>query len=288
MYKFAPILKTLVWGTESWVLSAVPGNESVVAEGPAKGKKITDIFPGQFPLLIKFIDAHDNLSIQVHPDDELARVRHNSKGKTEMWYIIGAREGAYLYSGLNRSITPQEFEELVSKDEICSVLSRYDVAAGDVFFLPAGRIHAIGAGCYLAEIQQTSDVTYRIWDYGRMGLDGKPRQLHVEESKQAIDYSVLPSYRTEYEHRSNEAVELADCPYFKTELLELDKPFCADLSASGAFQVIIALEGRSRLRSGDSEMELVPGECALLLTSEDKALEITPLDTESKLLTTHC
>ena len=190
MYKFHPILQTLVWGTESWVLSGVPGNESVVAEGPAAGKKITELFPGQFPLLIKFIDAHDDLSIQVHPDDELAAKRHNCKGKTEMWYIIGAREGAHLLSGFKENIDADKYVELVEKGEIVSVLSDYKVAPGDVFFLPAGRVPASGGGCYLPEIQQTSDIAYRIFDYNRPGLDGKPRQLHTQEAKDAIDYTV--------------------------------------------------------------------------------------------------
>ena len=221
MYKFQPIIKTLVWGTESWGLFGVPGNESIVAEGPAAGKKITELFPGQFPLLIKFIDAHDDLSIQVHPDDELAAKRHNCKGKTEMWYIIGAREGAHLLSGFKEKIDADKYVELVEKGEIVSVLSDYKVAPGDVFFLPAGRVHAIGGGCYLAEIQQTSDITYRIFDYNRPGLDGKPRQLHTQEAKDAIDYTVYPDYRTRYVAAPDCSVELVDCPYFKTELLEL-------------------------------------------------------------------
>lgn len=271
MYKFQPIVKTLVWGTESWVLSGVPGNESVVVEGPDAGKKITDIFPGQFPLLIKFIDAHDDLSIQVHPDDELALKRHNSKGKTEMWYIISAGEGAHLLSGLKEQIDAQKYVELVEKGEIVSVLADHKVAPGDVFFLPAGRIHAIGGGCYLAEIQQTSDITYRIYDYGRMGLDGKPRQLHTQEAKDAIDYRVYPDYRTHYVAAPDTSVSLVSCPYFKTELLELTGPFARDLTDCGDFLIAIALEGETRLvrRSScpacaDEVLTLNPGECALI------------------------
>ena len=150
LYKFKPILKTLVWGTESWVLSGVPGNESVVAEGPDAGRTLNDIYGGEFPLLIKFIDAHDDLSIQVHPNDELAARRHGCKGKTEMWYVIGAGEGAHLFSGLSKSVTPSEYEAHVLDGTITSILADYKVAPGDVFFLPAGRIHAIGGGCYLA------------------------------------------------------------------------------------------------------------------------------------------
>ena len=195
MYKFQPILKTLVWGTESWVLSGWPGDESVVAEGPEAGKKITDIYEGQFPLLIKFIDSNRDLSIQVHPDDEMAARLHGCKGKTEMWYVIGAKPGAHLMSGLRKQITPDEYEALVKGGDFTSVLASYDVKPGDVFFLPAGRIHGLGGGVYLAEIQETSDITYRIYDYGRLGLDGKPRKLHIQEAKEAIDYRVLPDYQ---------------------------------------------------------------------------------------------
>ena len=223
MYRFIPILKTLVWGTESWVLSGVPGDESVVAEGPEAGKKITDIYPGQFPLLIKFIDTKQDLSVQVHPDDKLAMARYGLNGKTEMWYVIGAQPGAKLLSGLKEEISPDDYVRLVEEDRITDVLAEHKVAPGDVFFLPAGRIHAIGGGCFLAEIQQTSDLTYRIYDYNRLGLDGKPRQLHTQEAKDAIDYRVYPEYRTKYHMQRDAAVELVRCPYFTTELFELTR-----------------------------------------------------------------
>ena len=276
MYKFKPILKTMVWGTESWVLSGVPGNESVVAEGPDAGKKITDIYPGQFPLLIKFIDAHKDLSIQVHPDDELAARRHGCKGKTEMWYVIDASQGAHLLSGLKEQIDADKYVELVESDKIVSVLDDYPVSKGDVFFLPAGRIHAIGGGCYIAEIQQTSDITYRIYDYGRLGLDGKPRQLHTQEAKDAIDYSVLPDYRTHYEHAEDKSVELVSCPFFTTSLLELTKPYSESVSSD--FLIVVCLEGSGTVNG----CTLKAGEAGLLM-GED--LEIVP-DGPFKLLTT--
>lgn len=281
MYKFKPILKTLVWGTESWVLSGVPGNESVVAEGPEAGKKITDIYPGQFPLLIKFIDAHDNLSIQVHPGDELAAKRHNCKGKTEMWYVIGAGEGAHLMSGLKEKIDPGKYVELVEGGGILDVLSDYKVSAGDVFFLPAGRIHAIGGGCYIAEIQQTSDITYRIYDYGRLGLDGKPRQLHTQEAKDAIDYTVYPDYRTPYVRKQDSEVELVRCPFFTTTLLELTAPFEKKLDDCGDFLIVICMEGSGTI-NGTS---LKPGE-TVLMPASDIAASIVP-DGPMKLMTTH-
>ena len=296
MYKFEPILKTLVWGTENWVLSGVPGNESVVTEGPDKGRKITDIYPGQFPLLIKFIDARKDLSIQVHPNDELAQKRHGCKGKTEMWYIIDAAEGARLFSGLKEKIDADEYVRLVEKGEITSVLAEHKVAPGDVFFLPAGRIHAIGGGCYLAEIQQTSDITYRIYDYGRLGLDGKPRQLHTELAKDAIDYTVYPDYRTRYESKPGEENELVRCPYFVTSLYELDSPVDKTLSGCGDFLIVMCLEGSATLFVPGSchdgvctlgqTLSIGPGECVLLPAS-DRFVSIEP-DGKAKLLATHC
>ena len=284
MYKFKPILKTLVWGTESWVLSGWPGDESVVAEGPDAGKKITDIYEGQFPLLIKFIDSNRDLSIQVHPDDEMAARLHGCKGKTEMWYVIGAKPGAYLYSGLSKQINPSEYEDLVRKDQIVSALARYEIHPGEVFFLPAGRIHALGGGCYIAEIQETSDITYRIYDYGRLGFDGKPRKLHIEEAKEAIDYRVLPDYKTHYEPKENEPVNLARCSHFSTDLLNLTEPLVRGLDDCGDFLIVIDTEGEVKLSTGSGKCSLVPGECALVPASE-KSLTITPSG-RAKLLTT--
>ena len=281
MYKFKPILKTLIWGTESWVLSGVPGNESVVAEGPEAGKKITDIYPGQFPLLIKFIDAHKDLSIQVHPDDELAARRHNCKGKTEMWYVIDAAQDAHLMSGLKEKIDPEQYVKLVESGEIVSVLSDYKVNPGDVFFLPAGRIHAIGGGCYIAEIQQTSDITYRIYDYGRPGLDGKPRQLHTQEAKDAIDYTVYPDYRTHYTPARDAEIQLVKCPFFTTTLLELTGEYDKSLDDCGDFLIVICMEGTGTI-NGTS---LKPGE-AVLVPSADETVSIVP-EGAMKLLTTH-
>lgn len=284
MYKFKPILKTLVWGTESWVLSGWPGDESVVAEGPEAGKKITEIYEGQFPLLIKFIDSNRDLSIQVHPGDEMAARLHGCKGKTEMWYVIGTRPGAHLLSGLSKEITPAQYEELVKKDEIVSVLASYDVNPGDVFFLPAGRIHGLGGGVYLAEIQETSDITYRIYDYGRLGLDGKPRKLHIEEAKEAIDYRVLPDYRTHYKPVENVPVNLASCSHFSTDLLDLTESLELKLDGCGDFLIVIATEGNVTLVTENDKCSLIPGECALVPSSE-KTLTITPSG-KAKLLTT--
>jgi mannose-6-phosphate isomerase len=286
MYKFRPIRKTLVWGTEDWVLSGVPGNESVVAEGPDAGRKITEIWPGEFPLLIKFIDAQRDLSIQVHPDDALAARRHGCKGKTEMWYIIDARPGASLISGLKAPLTPDEYVRRVADDSITEVLASHSVSAGDVFFLPAGRIHAIGGGCRLAEIQQTSDITYRIYDYNRPGLDGKPRQLHTELAKDAIDYKVYDGYRTRYEPSVGKDVLLVDCKCFRTTLLDLDAPFAKPLRGCGDFLIVIGLEGEGGLRCGAEACRVAPGEAVLVPAAGGRELVLDPSGPKMKVLTT--
>ena len=284
MYKFTPILKTLVWGTESWVLSGVPGSESVVAEGPEAGKKITDIYPGTFPLLIKFIDAKHDLSIQVHPDNELAAKRHGCSGKSEMWYVIGAEPGAKLITGLKERITPEDYVRLVAEDRITEVLAEHTVAPGDVFFLPAGRIHSIGGGCFLAEIQQTSDITYRIYDYNRPGLDGKPRQLHTHEAKDAIDYEVYPEYRTPYVLKQNAPIELVKCEHFTTTLYDLSSH--SGLDPESPFLIAIGLHGSGVLRTSQDEATLSAGE-AVLIPASDGSVCVEPGPDGLRMLTTH-
>ena len=297
--KFKNIFKSVVWGGEkiapfkgvntqqknigeSWELSGVKGNESIVAEGPLAGRTITSLaeeYKGallgekvyaatgaEFPLLIKFIDARDDLSIQVHPDDALAAERHNgSKGKTEMWYVVQADEKAHLMSGLSKEITPEEYAAKVADNTITDVLHDYDVHAGDVFFLPAGRIHSIGKGCFIAEIQQTSDITYRIYDFGRLGLDGKPRELHTELSKAAIDYTVLPDYKTPYQSIKNQENEIVSCKYFTTSLYELDKEVTKDMSGLDSFVIAICVEGSGSLADSEGNaVSLRQGETVLI------------------------
>ena len=297
--KFQNIFKSVVWGGEkiapfkgvntqqknigeSWELSGVKGNESIVAEGPLAGRTITSLaeeYKGallgekvyaatgaEFPLLIKFIDARDDLSIQVHPDDALAAERHNgSKGKTEMWYVVQADEKAHLMSGLSKEITPEEYAAKVADNTITDVLHDYDVHAGDVFFLPAGRIHSIGKGCFIAEIQQTSDITYRIYDFGRLGLDGKPRELHTELSKAAIDYSVLPDYKTQYQSIKNQENEIVSCKYFTTSLYEIDKEVTKDMSGLDSFVIAICVEGSGSLTDSEANaVSLRQGETVLI------------------------
>lgn len=278
--KFRPLLKTLVWGTENWVLSGVRGSETTVEEGPLAGKTLNEVYGGEFPLLVKFIDAKKDLSIQVHPDDALALARHGCKGKTEMWYITSAAPGAHLISGFKRRITPDEYARLVAEDAIVSVLADHDVAPGDVFFLPAGRVHAICGGCALAEIQETSDITYRIYDYGRPGLDGKPRELHTALAADAIDYEVYPSYRTAYRPVPNERVELVRDSHFVTSLYELDRPVKLLVPDGSRFLALICTEG-----SGSVDGTPVrAGEAALLL-DQSEAVTLTPSQS-AKFLTT--
>ena len=317
--KFEPILKTIVWGGEkiapykgietnqkhigeSWELSGVAGNESVVAEGPLKGKTIAELvkeYKGElvgkhvyentgdeFPLLIKFIDALTDLSIQVHPNDELAAVRHNgSKGKTEMWYVIAADEGAHLLAGLTKKITPEEYAAKVEDGTITDVLARYDVHPGDVFFLPAGRIHAICGGCFIAEIQQTSNITYRIYDYGRLGLDGKPREVHTELAKDAIDYTVYPDYRTHYNPEKDEEQEVVSCPYFTTSIYDLTLPFAKDLSGIDSFMVVMCLEGEGTMEVDGEEVSIHQGETVLIPAAADDLCFVP--DGSMKVLTSY-
>ncbi|ATV37099.1 mannose-6-phosphate isomerase [Prevotella intermedia] len=295
--KFRPILKQVLWGGnkiipfkqldaemeqvgESWEVSGVKDNESIVANGQYEGMKLNDLvallkgdlvgkenyerFGNEFPLLIKFIDASKQLSIQVHPNDEQAKAKGLKRGKTEMWYVMESAPDATLLSGLKRAITPEEYKAMVENDTITDALCEYRVGEGDVFYLPAGRIHSIGAGTFLAEIQETSDVTYRIYDFKRKDKDGNYRQLHTEAAAECIDYSVENDYRTKYKARKNEGVELAQCPHFTTSVYDLDEPMLLDYSELDSFVVLIALSGECTLSTGDAETQLRAGETVLL------------------------
>lgn len=274
-YKFTPLLKTLIWGTESWLISGVSGSETMceghglndmVKEQKERlvGKANYQRFGDEFPLLIKFIDARKNLSIQVHPNDEVAHRHGKPRGKTEMWYVMDSAPDAKLYNGLKKVITPEEYRQMVENDTICDALAQYSVKEGDCFFIPAGRIHSICAGCFLAEIQQTSDVTYRIYDYKRRDKDGNLRQLHTQEASESIDYTVLDDYRTQYEPMKNQAVPLIECPYFNTAVYDLDEPMQIDYSELDSFVILIGLKGEAQLTIDDEETILHAGETILL------------------------
>lgn len=298
MYKFRPILKSLIWGGEkiapykgietdmtaigeSWEISGVKGNESVVAGGADDGMTIPELierdketllgkknfnrFGMEFPLLIKFIDARQDLSIQVHPDDALAWERHQSKGKTEMWYVVDADNGARLRSGFAKQVTPDEYEQSIADNTITDLLKEYDIHKGDLFFLPAGRIHSIGAGAFIAEIQQTSNITYRIYDFNRLDDKGNPRELHTELSKNAIDYTVLPDYRTYYEACNDERVPLVSCDYFTTSLLKLTRPYEMLLNDLDSFVILICTAGNGTVTDNKgNSIEIRQGESVLV------------------------
>ena len=298
MFKFSPILKNTIWGGtkiapfknihtqlrkigESWEVSGVPGNETVVSEGPYAGRKLNDLvaelkeqlvgranyerFGNEFPLLIKFIDARDDLSIQVHPTDEIAHRQGRERGKTEMWYLMPSEPDATLLCGLRKQITPEEYKQMVSEKTIVDAIARYPVKEGDCFFLPAGRIHAIGSGCFLAEIQQTSDVTYRIYDFDRHDDLGRPRELHTEFAAESINYEVLPDYQTHYTPQKDQGVQLVECPYFTTSVYDLTEPMTIDYSELDSFVILIGLSGAGIVTESDgSRFVLRAGETVLL------------------------
>ncbi len=307
-FKFEPILKEIIWGGneickfknlnpqegigESWEISQVKQDISVVADGPLKGKNLTELiqeygarllgkhvikqFGDKFPLLIKFIDARDNLSIQVHPNDELAKSRHQSFGKTEMWYVISAQEGAGLYSGFSQQITPDEYVKRVEDNTFMDVLQFHPVKAGDVFFLPAGRVHAIGKGIFIAEIQQTSDITYRIYDYNRKDASGNGRELHTQLAKDAIDYTLYADYKTAYQPKKDAATLLVSCKYFTTNLLDLNKPVKREIAGNDSFSILMCMEGNATLTDNNGyKTEIKQGD-TYLIPAETEWVEITP------------
>ena len=296
MYIFEPQLKQTLWGGdkiisfkhlnvqmdavgESWEISGVKDNETIVAEGKDKGKSLNQLvreqkgqlvgednyqrFGDEFPLLIKFIDARQDLSIQVHPTDEIAHRQGKSRGKTEMWYALESTPGAQLYNGLKQQITPEAYEQMVVNDTITDALACYEVHEGDVFFIPAGRIHAIGSGCFVAEIQQTSDVTYRIYDYKRRDKNGNFRELHTKEAAECINFKVYDNHRIDYQLLQNEGVEVIHCPYFTTAIYDLTEPMTLDYSELDSFVILIAVKGDGRLICDNEEMKFKMGDTVL-------------------------
>ena len=315
---FEPNLHTVVWGGkqlrpykglepsddpigESWEVSAVPNSTSIISNGEYAGKdlifvinespdailgrKVNEKYHGKLPLLIKFIDAKRDLSIQVHPNDEMAMREHGKMGKTEMWYVIKADEGAHLYAGFKEEITPQEYQKRIADGSITEVLADHQVKAGDVFYLPAGRIHAICGGILLAEVQQSSDVTYRIFDYNRPGMDGKPRELHTELAAKALDYHVIDNYRTDYTESSNKAVQIIDSPYFSVRVLEVSKQFHRDLRKYDSFIITMCIEGDCKIsvRSTGEEILLEQGN-STLIPAAIADYDIIPLNGKTRIL----
>jgi mannose-6-phosphate isomerase len=307
-FKFEPLLKSTLWGGnkiipfkhlniqqenvgESWEISGVPGNQSIVAEGPYKGKTLKAIiselkdslvgvanykrFGEEFPLLIKFIDAYQQLSIQVHPNDEIAHKLGKERGKTEMWYAMDSDKDASLMCGLKTQITPDQYKDMVADDTITDVLASYSVKEGNCFFIPAGRIHSIGKGCFLVEIQQTSDVTYRIYDFKRKDKNGNYRQLHTKEAALSIDYNVSKNYRQQYVPQKNQGVSLVKCPYFNTTVYDLTEPMTLDYSELDSFVILIGVKGKAKMSDNEgNEFELQTGE-TLLIPATTKQIHIT-------------
>ena len=315
---FEPNLHTVVWGGnqlrtykgleptdepigESWEVSAVPSSTSVISNGEWKGRDLTSVisehpeeilgrsvnnkYHGQLPLLVKFIDAKRDLSIQVHPNDEMAQREHGKMGKSEMWYIIKADEGAHLYAGFKQEITPYEYQKRVEDGSITEILADHKVKSGDVFYLPAGRVHAICGGIMLAEVQQSSDVTYRIYDYNRPGLDGKPRELHTELAAKALDYHVEKNYLTDYQASIDQAVQIVDTPYFDVRVMEISNPFHRNLLKYDSFIISMCIEGdcKIKIRTTGEEILLKEGN-STLIPAAIADYDVIPLHGASRIL----
>lgn len=308
--KFTPIYKEKIWGGrklstllnretlpkgnigESWELSAVDGNLSVVENGFLAGNNIQELieiymgdlvgeknysrFGLEFPLLIKFIDANDDLSIQVHPDDKMAKERHNAYGKTEMWYIVGTDRGASLISGFSKKLDKSEYLQHLNSGTLPSIMNRVQVQPDDVFFMPPGRVHAIGSGTLLAEIQQTSDITYRMYDWERVDDEGNPRELHTDLALDAIDYTYQEEYKTTFDKKKNASVETASCEYFTTNVIEFDQPVEKDYNYIDSFVIYMCLEGNMTILHSQTEtLQVAKGE-TILLPAELKNVILKP------------
>ncbi len=295
--KFKTIYKDKIWGGqkiktylhkdfgnlpncgETWEISGVKSDVSVVDGGALDGQsldallesygaelvgqKVYDHFGNIFPLLVKFIDANEDLSIQVHPNDKLAKERHDSFGKTEMWYVIEADPGSTLIAGFNQELTKEKYLEVFNSGHLTDVLNKEDVHAGDVFFLPAGRVHTIGKGLLIAEIQQTSDITYRIYDFNRVDDKGNKRELHVEEALEAIDYKFYPDYKTRYQLTKNETVKVVKCPYFTTNILDFTESTTKDYSDLDSFVIHVCVEGSYTIKCNGEIYAVNMGQCIL-------------------------
>ena len=313
--KFEPILKEKVWGGnklttllnkssllnkigESWEVSNVKNNISIVANSTLKGtplnellkkhksdlvgKKVYKKFGDNFPLLIKFIDANKPLSIQVHPNDELAKKRHNSFGKTEMWYVLDAEDNANIIIGFNKKVSKQEYLNHLNHKTLTDILNVDTVNSGDVYFIPTGRIHAIGAGVLLAEIQQSSDITYRVYDWDRPNLDGSFRELHTEEAMDAIDFSVQESYKTTYTKKDNQPSELVDCSYFTTNFLSVNGSIEKNNALKDSFVIYMCVKGNVEFSYKDHSEILNFGQTILVPASLEEFMISS--DRESELL----
>ncbi|MDF0715470.1 mannose-6-phosphate isomerase [Muricauda sp. 334s03] len=298
--KFKPILKERLWGGtklkdilnktitsditgESWELSGVDGDISEVSNGNLAGtslqslmdeqgkallgKSVVERFGNDFPILIKFIDAKKDLSIQLHPNDELAKKRHNSFGKTEMWYIMDADPGAKLIVGFNKDVEKEEYVKSLEEGTLTDLMNYEEVGEGDTFFINTGKIHAIGAGVLLAEIQQTSDITYRVFDFNRRDKDGNLRELHTSLAVDAIDYEKKDDFKVDYPKIQDDVNAMVDCPYFKTNFLELGGPLKQDLSDRDSFTIYMCVGGTATINNDWGSASIKKGETVLVPAS---------------------
>lgn len=297
-FKFMPIFKEKIWGGEkirtelgldfsplpncgeAWVLSGVRGSETIVSNGFLEGNSLNEILEvfmddlvgeevfdrsgEEFPILIKFIDSRDWLSIQVHPDDALAAKRRIGHGKTEMWYILDAEPGAELITGFNRTIDKDLYLEHLNSGKLKDILNYEKASKGDVFYMPSGRIHALGPGILLAEIQQTSDITYRIYDWDRVDERGRSRDLHTELALDAIDFNPVLNYRAGYRKTKNKTEMLVDSPYFAVNMLDLDRIVKKDYTLLDSFVVFVCTEGSVLVHSEENKETLNKGETLLI------------------------
>ena len=303
--KFIPILKEKIWGGdklinlldktsdlknigESWELSDVEGNVSVVSNGSLKGKSLRELlidyssdlvgtknyeqFGNNFPLLIKFIDAKQDLSVQVHPNDELSQRRHNSFGKTEMWYILQADKDSRLILGFKETITPKQYVKLLENKNVMSVLNDIYVKEGDAFFIETGTVHAIGAGIVLAEIQQTSDITYRIYDFDRVDDYGNERELHTELAVDALNFSDKTDAKRTYNNNVNALNNIVSCKYFKTNYIPVTIESLLDYSKTDSFVIFMCVEGTAKITVSNTSETIEFGETILIPAKVDSVL----------------
>ncbi|MBM1107955.1 class I mannose-6-phosphate isomerase [Aurantibacter crassamenti] len=312
--KFNPILKERLWGGqklktvlnksiesditgESWEVSTVEGDISTVSNGNLAGttlqeliesnpeellgKSVFERFGKEFPILIKFIDAKLDLSIQLHPNDALAKERHNSFGKTEMWYIMNADDDASLIVGFNKDVTKQEYADSLEKDKLLELLNYEKVKEGDTFFINTGKIHAIGSGVMLAEIQQTSDITYRVFDFNRRDKEGNLRELHTEQALDAIDYQQKDDFKVDYAQDLNRVNEMVDCPYFNTKFLNLSQNFEQDITQRDSFTIYMCVDGLASIENEEGSESIKKGE-TILIPAKSSTIKINT--TGAKLL----
>ncbi|WP_040251382.1 type I phosphomannose isomerase catalytic subunit [Psychroserpens mesophilus] len=294
--KFQPILKEKIWGGqklhtllnkdsklpnigESWEISDVENDTSVILNGALKGKSLKDlleifkadllgeknykIFGNKFPLLIKFIDAREDLSIQLHPNDELAAKRHNSFGKTEMWYVMQADDDANLIVGFNQKMTPEKYLKHLEDKTLTEILNFDQVKTGDTYFIEVGRVHAIGAGVLLAEIQQTSDITYRVYDWDRVDDKGNERELHNDLAIDAFNFEMEDDFRVAYETDKNSSNEMVSCPYFTTSFLHITEPILK-INTKDSFFIYICVEGEAMIETENASEFIQKGETILI------------------------